>query len=211
MALKKGDFVELDFIGKVSTTNQVFDSTIEAKKPVVICVGAGMLLKALDIALVGKDIGNEFEVELKPEDAFGQRNPKLMQLISLNAFRKHNVNPVPGLQINIDGILATIRSVTSGRVTIDFNHPLSGKAVKFWLKVRRQVTDVSEKLKVLCDGWKPEVHIKDKNIDISLDKKLPEKAADIKAAQLKALIPEIKEKDIKFTFREEKPTNAEPK
>jgi len=198
--LKKGDFVEVDFIGKVSSTNQVFDSTVDDKErgPVVTCIGSGMLLKAVDESMEGKSVGDEYEIELKPEDAFGLRNPKMMQLVPLNTFKQKGVYPTPGLQVNIDGVLATIRSVTSGRVTIDFNHPLAGKAIKFWVKIRKEITDVKEKLTALLKDWEPEITVKEKEIEIKVDRKLPPKAGEIKALQLKKLIPEIKDNEIKF-------------
>jgi FKBP-type peptidyl-prolyl cis-trans isomerase 2 len=198
MTLKKNDFVELDFVGKIVVTGQVFDSTIERKEPVVTCIGSGMLLKAVDESLEGKSIGAEYEIELKPEDAFGQRNPKMMQLIPLQTFKEKGVYPTPGLQVNIDDILATIRSVSGGRVTIDFNHPLAGKALKFWIKINKQITDVKEKLSALLKEWEPEIDVKEKEIDIKINKKLPEKAGEIKSNQLKKWIPEIKDKEIKF-------------
>jgi FKBP-type peptidyl-prolyl cis-trans isomerase SlyD len=204
-ALKKGDFVEVDFTGKVVATGQVFDSTVDDKErgPVVTCIGSGMLLPAVDASLEGKSVGQEYEIELKPEDAFGQRNPKMMQLIPLMTFKEKGVYPTPGLQVNIDGVLATIRSVSSGRVTIDFNHPLAGKALKFWIKIRKEITDVKEKLSALLKDWKPEIDVKEKEIDIKISKKLPEKAGEIKANQLKKLIPEIKDKEIKFLEKKE--------
>lgn len=202
--LKRGDFVEVDFIGKVSSTNLVFDSTVERKEPVVTCIGSGMLLKAVDASLEGKKIGDEYEIEVKPEDAFGQRNPAMMQLIPLKTFIAKGVSPVPGLQVNIDGVLATIRSVNGGRVTIDFNHPLAGKAIKFWIKVRKEITDVKEKLVALLSDWEPEISVGEKEIDIKIDRKLPEKAGEIKAVQLKKLVPEIKDKEIKFFEKSEK-------
>lgn len=210
MVLKKGDFVELDFVGKVAATGQVFDSTLEKKEPIVVPIGAGMILKALDSALIDKEVGQEFELELKPEDAFGQRNPSLVQLTSINTFRQHNVNPVPGLQVNLDGVLATIRSVTGGRVIIDFNHPLAGKALKFWVKINKLVTGVEDKIKALCE-WKPSIKVKEKEIEISVENKLPEKVAELKAQQLKALIPEIKDKEIKFAAHKEEKIKEEKK
>jgi FKBP-type peptidyl-prolyl cis-trans isomerase SlyD len=206
--LKKGDFVEVDFIGKVVATGQVFDSTIDDKErgPVVDCIGSGMLLPAVEASLEGKSVGQEYEIELKPEDAFGLRNPKMMQLIPLNTFKEKGVYPTPGLQINIDGMLATIRSVSGGRVTIDFNHPLAGKALKFWIKIKKEITDVKEKISTLLNKeWKPEIEVREKEIDIKISKKLPEKAGEIKAVQLKKLIPEIKDKEIKFISKDEKP------
>jgi FKBP-type peptidyl-prolyl cis-trans isomerase SlyD len=215
MTLKKNDFVEVDFIGKVSSTNQVFDSTMDDKErgPVVTCIGSGMLLKAVDESMEGKSVGDEYEIELKPEDAFGLRNPKMMQLVPLNTFKQKGVYPTPGLQVNIDGVLATIRSVTSGRVTIDFNHPLAGKAIKFWVKIRKEITDVKEKLTALLKDWEPEITVKEKEIEIKVDRKLPPKAGEIKALQLKKLIPEIKDNEIKFIGKEkaEKPKAKEKK
>ncbi|MEM2874290.1 MAG: peptidylprolyl isomerase, partial [Candidatus Nanoarchaeia archaeon] len=180
-----------------------FDSTLEKKKPVIICIGAGMLLKAIDSALIERKVGDEFELELKPEEAFGARDPKLVQLTSLNIFRQHNINPVPGLQVTIDGALATIRSVSGGRVTIDFNHPLAGKVVKFWIKIRRQITDLAEKIKTLC-GQDTDVSVTDKTIEISVPKEIPEGVKELKVNQLKTFISEIQEKEIKFIIKEAK-------
>jgi len=204
MTFKKGDFVELDFVGKVVATGLVFDSTVERKEPVVTCIGSGMLLKVVDESLENKKIGDEYEIELKPEDAFGQRNPKMMQLIPLQTFKQKGVYPTPGLQVNIDGILATIRSVSGGRVTIDFNHPLAGKALKFNIKILKQITDVKEKLSALLKEWEPEINVKEKEIEIFISKELPEKAGEIKSVQLKKWIPEIKDKEIKFLEKTEK-------
>ncbi len=211
MTLKKNDFVEVDFIGKIVATGQVFDSTIEQKKPVVTCIGSGMLLPAVDISLEGKTVGQEYELELKPEDAFGQRNPKLMQLVPLMVFKEKGVYPTPGLQVNIDGVLATIRSVSSGRVTIDFNHPLAGKALKFWVKINKQITDVKEKLNAMLKEWEPEISVGEKEIDIKISKKLPEKAGEIKSVQLKKWIPEIKDKEIKFISKKAEKKTEEKK
>jgi FKBP-type peptidyl-prolyl cis-trans isomerase SlyD len=208
MTLTKNDFVEVDFVGKIVATGQVFDSTIEQKKPVVTCIGSGMLLPAVDISLEGKSVGQEYSLDLKPEDAFGQRNPKLMQLVPLQVFKEKGVYPTPGLQVNIDGVLATIRSVSSGRVTIDFNHPLAGKALNFWVKINKQIIDVKEKLTALLKEWEPEIDVKEKEIDIKISKKLPEKAGEIKAAQLKRWIPEIKDKEIKFISKAQSEAKA---
>jgi len=198
MAFKKGDFVEIDFVGKVSSNEQVFDSTIEKKAPAVVCLESGMLFPLVDKTIEGKNVGDEFELELKADDAFGQRNPKLVQLTNINVSRNQGLNPVPGLQVNIDGMIATIRSVSGGRVTIDFNHPLAGKNLKVWVKIRKLVTDAKEKLIALLKDWNPSIEIKEKTIEIKMDRELQGPVADIKIKQLKDLIPEIKDKEIKF-------------
>jgi FKBP-type peptidyl-prolyl cis-trans isomerase 2 len=200
MAMKTGDFVELDVVGKVVATDQIFDSTVEKKQPVIVCVGKKMIFPKIDSFLEAKNIGDEFDIELRPEESFGVRQKELVQLTNINTFRRNNLNPAPGMQVNIDGALATIRSVTGGRVTMDFNHPLAGKAVKFHIKIRKLVTDVKEKVKALCVDWRPSVKETEKGLEVSLDGiKLPEKIAELKIKQIKDLIPEIKDKEIKFT------------
>lgn len=204
MALKKGDFVELDFTGKISSNDQVFDSTKD-RGSVPVCIGAGMIFKKIDSALEGKNIGDEFDLELKPEEAFGARRSDLVQLTSINNFRKQNLNPMPGMQVNIDGTVATIRSVSGGRVTIDFNHPLAGKNLKFKIKIGKQITNATEKIKALLADWKGSVKEIEKGYEISLNIKLPEKIAELKVKQIKELIPEIKDKEVKFTELKVKP------
>jgi FKBP-type peptidyl-prolyl cis-trans isomerase 2 len=197
MVLKKGDFVEINFIGKVAATEQIFENN-----SVVVCIGAGRLLKAVEDSIEGKNIGDEYEIKLEPKEAFGQRNPNLIQLIPLQTFKEKGINPAPGLQVNIDGVLATIRAVSGGRVIVDFNHPLAGKALKFWIKINKQITDVKEKLYALLKEWDAEISISENEIDIKISKKLPEKVCEAKYTQLKKWIPEIQDKKINFLLKE---------
>ena len=102
MAIKKHDFIEIEYTAIIEDTSQIFDTTDEetAKSaniynknakynPVVICVGENQILKGLDESLVGKQLKEaEYEIQLQPEDAFGKKNPKLLQLVSQSSFRK---------------------------------------------------------------------------------------------------------------------------
>jgi len=183
MKIKKRDFIELDFIGRVKENNQIFDLTEEkvAKEndlynekqkygPLKICVGEKQVVKGLDEFLEGKETGKNYTISLKPEEAFGKKNPKLMQLIPLRSFKKHNIKPQVGLQINMDGMMGIVRSVSGGRVIIDLNHPLAGKEVTYEIKIKRVMTDVKEKIQTILDlvmpGLKHEV--KDNKLTILL-------------------------------------------
>ena len=174
--LKKNDFVEIEYTARVREDNTVFDTTDEkiAKDndlyeasseygPIVVCIGQHQLLEGLDKELEGKETGKSYKIELKPENAFGKKNSKLLKILSSTAFRKQNVQPVPGLQVNMDGILGTIRSVTGGRLVIDFNHPLAGKDILYEIKLNRIVTDDKEKLKKYL-----ELQLNEKNVDVEI-------------------------------------------
>lgn len=181
MVFKKKDFVEIEFTGKTKE-GDVFDSNVKEvlektnvkgyPKPFVFCLGEGMFIKGIDEFLVGKDVG-EYEVSLKPEDAFGKRNPKLIQMIQKKEFIKHNLNPIPGAIFNFDGKLAKVLTVSGGRVMIDFNNPLAGKEVDYKIKVLRKVEDLNEKVEALNDFLfrkNFEFEIKDKKLIMKVPK-----------------------------------------
>ncbi len=188
MQAKKGEFIEIDYIAKIKSTGKIFDLTLAdaAKKegvfqqsqtyePLIICVGEKHVIKGLDEVIEGKEIGKEFETDVPPEKAFGKRNAKLIQLVSQRMFKKQKMNPFPGLQLNIDGNIATVRSVSGGRVIIDFNNPLAGQVIHYWVKINRTVTDNKKKLQALAYSLLAErsarVEIKDKTATVTLKNK----------------------------------------
>lgn len=183
MVLQKKDFIEIEFTGKVKD-GEIFDSNIkeDLKKinsdikpmPFVFCLNEGMFLKAIDDFLMGKDIG-KYEIELSPEKAFGNRDPKLVKMIPIKVFEQHKVNPVPGAMFNFDGRIAKILTVSGGRIMVDFNNPLAGKIVIYKIKVLRKVEDINEKIKALNNFlFKKDFkfEIKDKKLIIEVEKPL---------------------------------------
>lgn len=207
--IKKGDFVELDFVGRIKATGQIFDLTMEdvAKKeglqsratfePMVACIGSGQLISGFDEQVTGKEPGKEFEFDLAPEKAFGRKNPKLIQLTSLNLLRKQDINPVVGMQLNIDNAMATVRSVSGGRVILDFNHPLSGKELHYWVKIRKIITDKKAQIDSLIKllGVPCDVKIKDKTATLKLKQDVPKPIKDMFTKEIKKHVTGI---DIKF-------------
>jgi len=203
--IKEGDFVELDFIGRIKSTGQLFDLTVEdvAKKegingrefkPLVACVKAKHLLEGFDEQLVGRADGEEFEFDIKPEKAFGKKNPKLIQLSSIQSLKRTGVNPVPGMQLDIDGAIATVRSVTGGRVVLDFNHPLAGKELHYWVKIRKMVTDSEEKANAVAHmiGAPCKITVKNKIAEIKLEKESTPEQKEFLSEEIKKLVPEVK-------------------
>ena len=95
MAIKEGDFVRLNFTGKIKETDEVFDTTSEdiAEEagilvenkiygPIPIIVGGNHLLKAIDEAIIGTEAGEAIHVSVTPENGFGQRNSNLILTLS---------------------------------------------------------------------------------------------------------------------------------
>jgi FKBP-type peptidyl-prolyl cis-trans isomerase 2 len=209
MTLKKGDFIEIEFIGKIKESHIVFDVTNEqdAKKynlynpkikysPLIICIGENNIVKGLDEFLIGKEI-KDYTIELSAEKAFGIKDPKLMKIVPNNIFKKQKITPFPGLQINFDGIIGTIITSGSGRVIVDFNHPLAGKDLIYELKIKRLVTDTKEKLSsILKPLSNKDIDIKIENNIANIKLKINDQFQQPLINKIKTLIPEIK--DITF-------------
>jgi FKBP-type peptidyl-prolyl cis-trans isomerase SlyD len=173
--IKKNDYVELKYTGY--SNNKVFDSNIkedlkslnEKAEPVktIIIVGQGMVVKGFDSALEGKETGKEYEVELKPEQAFGDRKRDLVKIIPLKLFKEKNVYPQLGMTLALDDMLAKIISISGARVLTDFNNPLAGKDIKYKFNIVRRVDDEKEKVETvfgLLFRAIPNYEIKDKII-----------------------------------------------
>ncbi|RMF05525.1 peptidylprolyl isomerase [Candidatus Woesearchaeota archaeon] len=171
MMVKQGEFVKIEYTGRVKDSGEVFDTTDEsvAKENNVydpsaqygariICVGKGHVLKGLDAAIAEHKVGDSFTVSLKPEDAFGKKSAKLIQLISTGKFKKEGINPVPGMRVNVDNMTGTIKSVSGGRTLVDFNHPLAGKELVYEVRIVEPVSDRREQVAGMVEfytGLKP--------------------------------------------------------
>ena len=207
--LKEGDFIEIEYTARLKDRDIIFDLTDEklAKEkgiynpnvkygPVILCLGQNHILPGLDKNLIGKELGN-YVINLLPEDGFGKKDPKLIRILPTSVFRKQKINPMPGLQLNIDGRVGLVRSVTGGRTSIDFNHPMAGKELTYDIKINKVVKESKEKLdallKILLLLKEPKTKV-DKGIgEISLKEKLPEAIEAISKEKIKSLISEIKE------------------
>ena len=159
MALKEKDFIEIEFVAKIKEGG-IFDTNIKEElkklnpkaeaKPFVFCLGEGMFLKGVDDFLIDKDVG-EYEIELKPDDAFGKRDSKLVYMMPIKVFHEQQVNPVPGYTFNFDGRVGKVLTVSGGRVMVDFNNPLAGKEIIYKVKILKKIDNINEKIKAIND------------------------------------------------------------
>jgi FKBP-type peptidyl-prolyl cis-trans isomerase SlyD len=178
MPVKDGDFLRLEYTGKVQETGEVFDTTddkvaeendIKSENKIYgaipIIVGAGHVLKGIEDALIGMKEGEEKTLEIPPTEAFGERDPKLLQLIPMSEFRKQGIKPQIGMAITMEGTTGIIRSISGGRVRVDFNHELAGKNLQYHIKVEKIITDDEEKIRSMIN-----LHYPNPNIDLESHK-----------------------------------------
>jgi FKBP-type peptidyl-prolyl cis-trans isomerase SlpA len=113
-------------------------------KPATLSLGTGELAPAMEQRLVGLQEGARVTFELAAGEAFGPRNPEMIQRVKRSLLDElgdpdevYSVGdvvqfPTPGDQGAYAG---AVREVGSDWLLFDFNHPLAGKPVSFEVQV----------------------------------------------------------------------------
>jgi len=162
--VSKGDIIRFEFDAWIAESGEMFDTTNEATAkeagifnekfkyvPMPILVGGGRIFDGLEEALVGAKVGEDVEVVIPAEKAAGPRDPKLIQTHPVREFLKQNVEPRPGMEVNLNNKVGFIISVSAGRVRIDFNRRFAGMNLKYKFKVLDIISADDEKVKAVIE------------------------------------------------------------
>ncbi len=111
-------------------------------KPATLSLGTGVLAPAIEARLLGLAEGTRQSFELAPGEAFGERNPEMLQRVKRalldefgDAAELYSVGdvvqfPTPDGQGAYAGVVREV--IDGGEVLVfDFNHPLAGRPVTF--------------------------------------------------------------------------------
>jgi len=134
--VKQGDHVTIEYEGLLEDGETVENSADTG--PFELEVGEGAMPPGFENALIDMKEGEEKTVVLQPDEAFGHKDENLLHKIDKNVFGG-NITPktgmILGMTVDKDGqkqkIPALITAVNGDEVTIDFNHPLAGKAITY--------------------------------------------------------------------------------
>ncbi|MGZ5132502.1 MAG: FKBP-type peptidyl-prolyl cis-trans isomerase [Caldimonas sp.] len=109
-------------------------------QPATLSLGTGELAPAMEKRLLGLEEGSRASFELEPGEAFGERNPELLQRVNRSLLAEHGDAdadyrvgdvvrfPTPDGQASFAGV---VREVEGDAFVFDFNHPLAGRPVTF--------------------------------------------------------------------------------
>lgn len=116
---------------------QVLDSS-NGRGPLSYLHGKGNIIPGLEQALAGKAAGEKLDVTVPPEQGYGRRDDRLVQIIPRSKFAGGS-ELTPGMQVRATGSqgarMVTIVRVERDFVTIDANHPLAGRTLHFSVEV----------------------------------------------------------------------------
>jgi FKBP-type peptidyl-prolyl cis-trans isomerase SlyD len=171
MAIQEGDFIKLTYTGTID--GDIFDTTDEDKAkdegifddqksydPITIRVGSMHVIPGLDEAVVGKEVGDEDDVEIAPEKGYGPRDDSLIKSTSVKEFKE---KPTIGMRVQSEGREGVVVNVIGKRAVIDFNHPFAGKVLDYHFRIEGIVEDAEEKANALIKLFSG------RDMDVNLD------------------------------------------
>ena len=136
MHIEKNRVVVLHYTLKGDDGN-VIDSS-SGRQPMTYLHGKNNIIPGLEQALAGKTVGDKLEVTVAPEQGYGHRDERLVQIVPRSRFQGFG-ELSPGMQVSASGPqgkrVVTVARVDRDFVTIDANHPLAGRNLHFSIEV----------------------------------------------------------------------------
>lgn len=94
--------------------------------------GYGELFDALEQALEGKGPGDALQLQLEPEQAFGEYDATLLRI---EPAERYGQGIEVGMEVEEDSRFYTVTDIAAGKVVLDANHPLAGMALRFSVEI----------------------------------------------------------------------------
>ncbi len=115
----------------------VIDSS-SGRAPMSYLHGKNNIIPGLEKALAGKAAGDKLDVSVPPEQGYGPRDDRLVQIVPRSKFTESG-EISPGMQVRVSGRqgarMAIVVRVERDFVTVDANHPLAGRVLHFSVEV----------------------------------------------------------------------------
>ena len=133
-SIQNNSEVDLHFSLRLADTGDVVDSNFDMD-PVTFVVGDGNLPPSFESALMGLVAGSKVKKVIKPDLAFGLKNPSNVHKLERNQFAslsKLNIGLIVSFEdLRKNELSGTIVDISDSYVTVDFNHPLAGCSIEF--------------------------------------------------------------------------------
>ena len=116
----------------------VADGTTE-DEPLIFKMGDGTLIEGLEMVLYGLKTGEKQTLEIGPRDAFGFPDEENIHEMPRDEF-SDELDIKEGVIISFstpsgDEIPGTIIEIGDEMVKVDFNHPLAGHTIQFFVEI----------------------------------------------------------------------------
>ena len=138
MKVQKGNSVKVHYVGTLNDGNE-FDNSYKRGSTLDFQVGNGQMIKGFDDAIMEMEVGDKKKINIKPEEAYGQRNENAIIAVEKKNFPtdfNFNVGEmVQGTTEQGQPINAVILEIQESDVILDANHPLAGQELNFEIEL----------------------------------------------------------------------------
>ncbi len=125
---------------------EVLDSS-SGHDPLAYLQGHGSIIPGLEAALEGKVAGDKVQATIAPENAYGMKEPGLVQQVPRRAFQGEvRAGMQFTAQTEAGPRTVVVTRVQGDMVTVDGNHPLAGETLHFDVEVTEVRVATEEEL-----------------------------------------------------------------
>ena len=138
MEVKEGTVVTFHYTVKDKETGEVYDSSYQRGQPLKVLIGVNQIIPGLEKRLIGLKKGDQAVIEVPAEEAYGPKDPQLIQKLPREYFEGVQLEKGLPLQMRTpDGQVIYLKVVDfdDKEVTVDMNHPLAGRDLVFEVKI----------------------------------------------------------------------------
>ena len=141
MKAQNGKRVKVQYVGRLEDGTVFGQSTPE--RPLEFTLGKDHLISGFEDALQGMEPGQEKTVDVPPEKGFGPYDPQ--KKVDLERNRFASIEPLQaGMKVDLKDsaghdLTGRVDSISEGSVTLDLNHPLAGRPLKFDIRLQEVV------------------------------------------------------------------------
>ena len=115
----------------------VLDSS-EGQEPLAFLCGAQNIIPGLEKALIGKQVGDKLEVNVTPEEGYGEVHEEMIQKVP-----HENFEGIESVEVGMQFMAqapwgeqpVTVIKVEDDGITLDGNHPMAGQNLNFAVEV----------------------------------------------------------------------------
>ena len=137
MAVEKGKTVKIQYEGRLES-GEVFDKS-QQDSHLEFTAGEGKIIPGFEKAVIGMEKGEEKEITIPPEDAYGSRKDDLVRSVPRSKLPE-GIKPEKGMFLESKvasgkTMPVKITEVNEEDIKIDFNHPLADQKLIFKIKV----------------------------------------------------------------------------
>ncbi len=120
-------------------------------------IGGDYFPTGIEAALMGLKVGEEMEKEFPPADAFGERDPNLIELFSMREvsrlpeMRREDAHLDVGTVLTIEGRRGRVVTLTQARVRVDFNPAFAGRKVRGKFRVTELISEPVDQVRAIVE------------------------------------------------------------